>query len=170
MQWLCHLYCSLGEIGYNGHALPPEIGSLVEEVAGVKTLRILAMMAVLAAFGLTACTSAQAPTEVTVTEVEFSIEASQTAFSVGKTYRFVVTNNGGLNHDFLLIPPEDDLPHISTIDELYSYGRAHIAEIPPGVTKTIEYTFKPSDRIKLEMASYYPPDYEEGMFVPITVT
>src|SRR5262249_44739212 len=107
------------------------------------------LLILLATAGLAACTRPAAVTEVSVSEIDFRIDASQTHFSVGKTYRFVVTNRGEVDHEFLLIPPEDDLPQLSTVDQLYAYGRAHLADIPPGTTQTIDYTFKPSDRIAL---------------------
>src|SRR5262249_43617851 len=148
----------------------PHSGSLVLGNSGVRTIRALTMVLLLVATGVAACARAETPTEVKVTEVEFSIQASQTAFSVGQTYRFVVSNRGEVDHEFLLIPPEEDLPRLSTVDQLYSYGRAHIPDIPPGATKTIDYTFSPSDTIKLEMACYFPGQHDVGMFLPITVT
>ena len=135
----------------------------------VRALLLIPLM-LLAAAGLGACARTASATVVSVTEVEFRIEASLTTFSVGKTYRFVVTNRGEVDHEFLLIPPEDDLPQLSTVDQLYAYGRAHIPDIPPGATRTIEYTFKPSEKIKLEMACYYPGEHDVGMYLPITVT
>ena len=133
-------------------------------------VRALMLLMLLATAGLAACARTNTVPVVNVTEIEFSIEASQTTFIVGKTYRFVVTNRGEVDHEFLMIPPEDDLPQLSTIDQLYAFGRAHIPDIPPGVTKSIEYTFKPSDKIALEMACYYPGEHDVGMFLPITVT
>lgn len=136
----------------------------------LRVVNALLMVALLATAGVAACTSTAAVTEVSVTEIDFRIDASQTHFSVGKTYRFVVTNRGEVDHEFLLIPPEDDLPQVSTVDQLYAAGRARIPIIPPGATKTIEYTFKSSDRVDLEMACYYPGQHDAGMFLPITVT
>src|SRR5579884_1249357 len=104
----------------------------------IRALLLIPLM-LLAAAGLGACASTASATVVSVTEVEFRIEASLTTFSVGKTYRFVVTNRGEVDHEFLLIPPEDELPQLSTVDQLYAYGRAHIPDIPPGATRTIEY-------------------------------
>lgn len=41
----------------------------------------------------------------TVTLTDFKIEASQTEFVTGARYRFVVTNRGGVNHEFMITPP-----------------------------------------------------------------
>jgi uncharacterized cupredoxin-like copper-binding protein len=136
----------------------------------IRALHTLLIVALLAGVGLSACTGGSTVPEVEVTLIEFRIEASQTAFSVGKTYRFVVTNRGEVDHEFLLIPPEDDLPQVSTVDQLYALARAHIPDVPPGATKTIDYTFTPSDAAALEMACYYPGQHDAGMFLPITVT
>ncbi|HEV8193732.1 MAG TPA: hypothetical protein VGP82_19945 [Ktedonobacterales bacterium] len=136
----------------------------------MRAVHVLLMVVLLATTGLAGCASTAAVPEVKVTEIEFRIDASQTQFNVGKTYRFVVTNRGEIGHEFLLIPPEDDLPQLSTVDQLYSYGRAYMPDIPPGATKTIDYTFKQSDRVDLEMACYYPGQHDAGMYLAITVT
>ena len=43
--------------------------------------------------------------EVQVTLTEFGIQSSVTEFEVGVPYRFVVTNDGLVEHEFMIMPP-----------------------------------------------------------------
>ena len=45
------------------------------------------------------------PIDVEITVNEFNIVASQTEFKAGQTYNFIVTNEGALEHEFMIIEP-----------------------------------------------------------------
>jgi hypothetical protein len=53
---------------------------------------------------LTAC-GGQKATEVRITLTEFGTESSITDFKVGVPYHFVVTNEGTVNHEIMIMPP-----------------------------------------------------------------
>jgi len=68
-----------------------------------KILAGLLLAAVLTATILSACASG--PKDVNVTLSDYQIDADQTAFEAGKTYRFVITNEGTVNHEFMVMAP-----------------------------------------------------------------
>ncbi|GEM_PF-3494576 len=45
------------------------------------------------------------PTEVKIAIGDFYVHSPQTTFTTGVRYHFVVTNEGGHHHDFLIILP-----------------------------------------------------------------
>lgn len=120
---------------------------------------------------LTAC-AGQRSTEVKITLTEFSIESSLTDFQVGLPYRFVVTNQGLVNHELMIMPPlEEDMMGMD-MHELDEMALAMIEEdeLTPGTTKSFEYTFaEPAPAGTLEFACHTPNHYEEGMKLPIVV-
>lgn len=120
---------------------------------------------------LTAC-AGQRSTEVKITLTEFSIESSLTDFQVGVPYRFVVTNQGLVNHELMIMPPlEEDMMGMD-MHELDEIALAMIEEdeLTPGTTKSFEYTFaEPAPAGTLEFACHTPNHYEEGMKLPIVV-
>lgn len=120
---------------------------------------------------LTAC-AGQRSTEVKITLTEFSIESSITDFQVGVPYRFVVTNQGLVNHELMIMPPlEEDMMGMD-MHELDEMALAMIEEdeLTPGTTKSFDYTFaEPAPAGTLEFACHTPNHYEEGMKLPIVV-
>ncbi len=140
-------------------------------------------------------TPTPAPVEVTVTLTEFGVETSQTTFEAGKTYRFVVTNNGVLNHEFMIMPPVEDSTAVATeeaggmdmgngndnmdtgeegmsMEEMDAMALAMIEEenLPPGTTQTVEVTFDKAAALgELEFACHVPGHYAAGMKQPIEV-
>jgi uncharacterized cupredoxin-like copper-binding protein len=105
---------------------------------------------------------------------EFKIDVPQTTFKAGVPYRFVVTNQGTINHDFSISPPAMAHSGMSTsVEEAHEDALAVIQaeDLPPGATKTIDLTFsKPMSSSEIELACHTPGHYEAGMRVPITVT
>ncbi len=120
--------------------------------------------------GAAATPSARQPVEVTVTETDFEIESSLTNFQKGVPYRFVVTNKGSVNHEFM-IGPQMMAGHNMSMEEMDKMALALIKaeDLPPGATKTVEVTFKDSDRGALEAACHVPGHYEAGMRTLISV-
>lgn len=146
------------------------------------------------AAGAATPTPTPAPVEVTVTLTDFKIEASQMTFEAGTTYRFVVTNSGVLNHEFMIIPPVEDATAIATeeaeggdmgsdegmdmgeggmsMEEMDEMALAMIEEeaLPPGATQTIEVIFEEAASLgDLEFACHVPGHYAAGMKQPIEV-
>jgi hypothetical protein len=126
----------------------------------------------LAAMVLSACggsSGAQSPVSVTVTLTEFKIASSLDTFQVNVPYHFVVTNQGSVEHEFYIMPPESAQ---ITQDQVKQEALAGIpaAQLQPGQTATLDYTFtKAATPGTLEFACHLPAHYEAGMNLPITV-
>jgi uncharacterized cupredoxin-like copper-binding protein len=134
-----------------------------------KALVVLAVAGLI----LTAC-GGQRATEVTITLTEFGIKSSQTTFEVGVPYRFVVTNEGAVEHELMIMPPltEDQMDMNMDMHELDELALAFIEEdeLPSGATATLDFTFtEPAPDGTLEFACHTPNHYEEGMKLPIIV-
>ena len=114
--------------------------------------------------GTAATPAASTPVEVTVTETDFKIESSLKNFQKGAPYRFVVTNKGSVNHEFM-IGPQMMAGQNMSMEEMDKMALALIKaeDLPPGATKTVDVTFKDSDRGALEAACHVPGHYEAGM-------
>jgi uncharacterized cupredoxin-like copper-binding protein len=130
---------------------------------------------VLIAIGLllTAC-GGQEATEVKITLTEFGIESSVTDFKAGVPYHFVVTNEGTVNHEIMIMPPlmADQMGMAMDMGELDKTALAMISadELTSGATKSFDYTFtEPASAGILEFACHTPGHYEAGMKFPITV-
>lgn len=122
---------------------------------------------------LTAC-GGQRASEVKITLTEFGIESSVTDFKVGVPYHFVVTNEGQVEHEIMIMPPlmEDQMGMAMDMEELDKMALAMIEanELPAGATASFDYTFSgPASAGTLEFACHTPNHYEQGMKLPITV-
>jgi len=109
------------------------------------------------------------PIEVTVTLTEFSVELSQSAFDAGATYRFVVTNNGAVGHELMIVGPLE--PGMGDMEAMDEAALLVIEEddLPPGATVETTYTFPVDGEIRLEAACYVPGHYEAGMKTQVVV-
>jgi uncharacterized cupredoxin-like copper-binding protein len=126
-----------------------------------------------AGFLLTACGGQGAGNteEVKITLTEFGIESSVTNFKAGVPYHFVVTNEGKVNHEIMIMPPVDPgmAMDMGNLDEM---ALAMIAEdqLPPDATVSFDYTFtEPASAGSLEFACHVAGHYEAGMKQAITV-
>jgi uncharacterized cupredoxin-like copper-binding protein len=123
---------------------------------------------------LAACSTAQAdpnkPVEVKITATDFGFSASQTTFKVGVPYHFVVTNQGKVKHEVMLVKPiEAGMMDMEAMDAM---ALAHIEEddLPPGTNQSFDYTFSEAAPTgQLEFSCHLPGHYEAGMKLPITV-
>lgn len=120
---------------------------------------------------LSACSgSGSAKTvDVTVTATDFKFDSSLTAFQQGVTYHFIVTNKGTVSHEFLIMPPATGQ---TSSDDALKIALASIsnADLTPGSTKTVDYTFtKAYPAGALEFACHTPGHYDSGMHLAITV-
>lgn len=122
---------------------------------------------------LTACggsTAPAGPQQVQVTLSEFKITSSVTAFSPGTSYHFVVTNNGKIAHEFMMMPMGMHMERMS-MDEMHKRALYMFDNVAPGETKTFDYTFNQSMvGQNFEFACHLPGHYEAGMRLPVRVT
>jgi len=139
------------------------------------------MFIVLMAAGLfvTACGAKKTATEVTITVKEFGIESSLTNFEVGVPYHFVVTNEGSVDHEIMIMPPlttEQITTNqtgmgmdMGTMDQM-ALAMIPAEDLTPGTTKSFDLTFtEPAPSGTLEFACHTPGHYEENMKLPIVV-
>ncbi len=154
--------------------------STMRRPLSILVLSALLLVAVLptACGGTTAKTSAPPPNgrTVNVTLADFTIAASETTFTTGQTYHFVVANKGKTNHEFMAMPITGmDGRNMGTMsmEQMDKLALFMIGErqLPPGATKTIDYTFQErAGSGQLEFDCHVSGHYELGMRLPITVT
>jgi uncharacterized cupredoxin-like copper-binding protein len=126
------------------------------------------LMAVLAACG-GASTAPSGSQEVQVTLSEYKITSSQTTFSPGTSYHYVVTNKGQTAHEFMMMPMGMNMGGMS-MDEMHKVALHMIDNVAPGETKTFDYTFASSMMGQnFEFACHLPGHYEAGMQLPMMV-
>lgn len=129
---------------------------------------------VVAGLLLTACGGQQPVTEVQITLTEFGIESSLTDFERGVPYRFVVTNAGSVEHEFMIMPPlsADEMGmgmDMMGLDEM-ALAMIEAADLPAGATASYDYTFtEVAPAGTLEFACHTPGHYEANMKLPIIV-
>jgi len=119
---------------------------------------------------LTAC-GGQRATEVKITLKEFAIESSATDFQVGVPYHFVVTNEGLVEHEIMIMPPlmEGMAMDMEQLDKT-ALAMIEASKLPAGATASFDYTFtEPASAGTLEFACHTPNHYEQGMKLQITV-
>lgn len=143
----------------------------------------MAVILVLALF-VSACGSRPTAAQVVPIELtEFAIESPLTVFKAGTTYRFVISNPGAINHEFVLLA-EGEEHHMQAEgghahdDANGEHGHAeqaqhgsmlHVGEsqLTPGATVTIEHTF--TEPGEYEFGCYLPGHYAAGMFAKVSV-
>ena len=135
-----------------------------------KLFSILIFIALL----LTACGAQGNSNEVKITLTDFGIESSRTSFEAGVPYHFVVTNEGQVEHEIMLMTPltEDQMSMNMDMEEMDAMALAHIEaeDLQPGATAEMDYTFtEPAPAGTLEFSCHIAGHYEAGMKLPITV-
>lgn len=123
---------------------------------------------------LSACgpsTNPDGSVNVDVTLTDFGIESSLVTFDVGVPYHFIITNEGAVNHELMIMEPM--MPGMDmTMEEMDAMALAFVEEdeLTPGVTQTLDYTFtEPVPAGSLEFSCHIEGHYEAGMVMPITV-
>jgi uncharacterized cupredoxin-like copper-binding protein len=130
---------------------------------------LVALLASVACAGPAPSPTAQS-SDVKVTMTDFKYAAPATAFKVGVPYRFVVTNSGSVNHEFMVVSPQTAGQSSEDLDKL-ALGRIDDETFPPGSTQMVTVTFtKPQGAGTLEFACHVAGHYEQGMHIPITVS
>ena len=127
-----------------------------------RILIIFSLLALLAAVTV-ACggnSSSAGPQEVSVSLTEFKVDSSVTSFTVGKEYRFVITDKGNVPHEWMIMPR-------GVADHMMALEEVEEDELPVGAKVTKFFTFtKAGD---YEFACHLPGHYEAGMVQHITV-
>ena len=129
---------------------------------------------------LSACGARQAganpdgSVNVNVTLTDFGIESSVKRFTPGVKYRFLVTNEGQIAHEFMLMPVAMDNMGMSDLSNMSMEEKDAMAlmvipqdELPAGARAERDYTFTSAPRGKIEMVCTLPGHYEAGMHVPV---
>lgn len=108
---------------------------------------------------------------VNVTLTDFRIDSSLVSFEVGVPYHFIITNEGQVNHELMIMEPMMAGMNM-TMEEMDAMALAHVEEedLTPGATQTLDYTFtEPAPAGSLEFSCHIEGHYEAGMVLPITV-
>ena len=109
-------------------------------------------------------------TTVDVTLTDNKIESSLTSFQVGMPYTFVITNAGRHGHNFNISTP------VSVVGSLQDALKTALLavdqdQLGAGASVTVEYTFPDSAAgAQLEFSCLIRRHYDDGMWLPITVT
>ena len=109
--------------------------------------------------------------DVRVTLVEFAIMSARTTFVSGQRYRFVVTNEGTLPHELLVVRPAR--PGLPWSEEMRAgaLGVIEARNLPPGSGYVLNLVFdKPYPSGSLEFACHILGHYEAGQHLPIIVS
>lgn len=98
--------------------------------------------------------------EVVVTMSEFAYTVSDSVFTVGVPYKFVVTNEGRVAHEMAVVPRGAADPEGALLRIRGSEGRR-------GATVEREITF--AEAGEFDLSCYLPTHYESGMVLPVRV-
>jgi len=137
----------------------------------LKKMSVILLVAVLS---LSACSSGGGSNTVTIKLTDFGIESSLTAFKVGVPYHFVVTNEGKIEHEIMLMTPltEDQMMMNMDMEAMDAMALAHVEadELQPGATAEFDFTFTdPAPSGSLEFSCHIAGHYEAGMKLAINV-
>ena len=109
-------------------------------------------------------------TQVDITLDDNTIESPMTTFQVGVPYTFVITNAGRHAHNFNINTP---VSITGSLEAAFSSALLAVpqAQLGPGASVTVEYTFPDSAAGQLlEFSCLIRRHYEDGMLLGITVT
>src|SRR6266436_5505024 len=104
-----------------------------------------------------------------VTLSEFKIASSVRTFKPGISYHFVVTNQGNLDHEIMIVPTGLDVESM-TMGEVHKVALLIIDDIAPGASQAVDDTFPASAlRGHYEMSCHFRGHYMAGMKLSIKV-
>jgi uncharacterized cupredoxin-like copper-binding protein len=136
--------------------------------------KYIVVLAVVFLMLLSACGAQTDNNEVKITLTDFGMESSRTSFEVGVPYHFVITNEGAINHEMMIMAPLTEMQMSMDMDmeEMDAMALAMIEEdeLTPGTTMTLDYIFtEPAPDGTLEFSCHVEGHYVAGMKLPITV-
>lgn len=117
--------------------------------------------------------AAHADREVAVTmketdDGEMLFEPSSFSFAKGETVKFVITNAGELEHEFVLDTAERNVHHKAMMAKMeMEHDDPNSVRLDPGATGEVVWTF--SNPGTFEFACLIPGHYESGMHGPVAV-
>ncbi|MBA3823520.1 MAG: hypothetical protein H0X24_06380 [Ktedonobacterales bacterium] len=124
---------------------------------------------------LAACGSRADTGTVQITLSDFAIKTSQTQFTAGKSYHFVVKNTSQSAHEFMIMPQMANMGAMS-MDDAHQMALAMVDMVGAGETKTLDYTFTGDTSMPgmgmtqaLEFDCMFSGHYDAGMHAAITV-
>jgi len=141
---------------------------------------MLVISLLLAGLALTACGDSTSPStsagsggnDVHITlgspSAEMTITSDVTTFAKGKTYHFIVVNNGKMQHEFEIAKK---VHANATEAEHDAASLKELQRIDPGKTQTLDYTFTdayPAGTLEFECGM--PGHYDKGQHTDVTVT
>jgi uncharacterized cupredoxin-like copper-binding protein len=87
----------------------------------------------------------------------------------GETVRFVVTNAGKIEHEFMIGDPQEQQAHDVMMQSTpgMKHDEANTVSLAPGKTKSLVWTFTKEGRF--EAGCHVPGHYPAGMKMAITV-
>jgi len=133
---------------------------------------LMSVLLVLAFLGVTGCgyNSTGQSGNVNVTLYDTRIDSSQTTFTPGMSYHFVVVNKGAVNHELMIMPQGTGQGMGSmSMDQLDHMALARTGDMAPGMMKTFDYTFMSTMAGQHpEFGCYYPG--HDLMRLPVSVT
>lgn len=99
---------------------------------------------------------------------EMLFEPSSFSFAKGETVKFVITNEGELEHEFVLDTPERNVHHKELMAKMdMEHDDPNSVRLDPGAAGEIVWTFSNSGTF--EFACLIPGHYESGMHGPVAV-
>ncbi len=102
---------------------------------------------------------------------DFEVRSPVTTFQAGVPYRFVVTNRGVDEHEFMVGPTMPTAGMSMEMMDEMALGVIERDELGPGATRVLDLTFRePAPAGALELSCHLPGHWESGMRLPITVT
>lgn len=108
--------------------------------------------------------------QVQITENDFHISSSLKTFTPGLRYHFIIRNTGRTVHEFMITPLTLSTLNGMSMNDMDHISLADVRNIPPGHTRTLDYTFPASTvGTRLQFSCHYPGHYEAGMKLNIAV-
>ena len=113
---------------------------------------------------------------IEVVMTEFAFEPASFSVVAGETVRFVVTNDGVVDHEFRLSNAHRVEEHMASGHADHAEEGGHHEEggdvfiiVKPGETGEVEMTFPEDASLYTEVSCLLPGHYENGMTAPLTV-
>lgn len=113
--------------------------------------------------------AAQVKRTITLSATDIKFAPLHISVAAGETVKFEITNNGKLDHEFLLGSAEEQVEHDKEMAAMAGMKMAHIngVSVAPGKTGTLIWTFTKAG--SLQYACHVPGHYGAGMVGQLTI-